>query len=148
MRLYNFLCPHHLVIFLWIKKKKIVARWNLCNLIRFDPVSFRLVNSLPWYIGSAVKKSGFKIFLLKMLFFIHVNYCICRNRLWVRDRGLWCFNNISAILWQSVLLVEETVVPGENHWTVVSHWQTLWNRLYDFVWKLIFFNTFFQKKLI
>jgi len=24
-------------------------------------------------------------------------------------------NNISAILWQSVLLVEETRVPGENH---------------------------------
>jgi hypothetical protein len=25
------------------------------------------------------------------------------------------FNNISAISWQSVLLVEETEVPGENH---------------------------------
>jgi hypothetical protein len=25
------------------------------------------------------------------------------------------FNNISVILWQSVLLVEETRVPGENH---------------------------------
>ena len=25
------------------------------------------------------------------------------------------FNNISAILWRSVLLVEETRVPGENH---------------------------------
>jgi hypothetical protein len=24
------------------------------------------------------------------------------------------FNNISVILWRSVLLVEETVVPGEN----------------------------------
>jgi hypothetical protein len=35
------------------------------------------------------------------------------------------FNNISAILWQSVLLVEETGVPWENHWPVASHWQTL-----------------------
>jgi hypothetical protein len=35
------------------------------------------------------------------------------------------FNYISAILWQSVLLVEETGVPGENHWLVVSYWQTL-----------------------
>ena len=26
------------------------------------------------------------------------------------------FNNISVISWQSVLLVEETDVPGENHW--------------------------------
>ena len=25
------------------------------------------------------------------------------------------FNNISVILWLSVLLVEETGVPGENH---------------------------------
>ena len=35
------------------------------------------------------------------------------------------FNNISVILWQSVLLVEETVVLGENHWPATSHWQTL-----------------------
>jgi hypothetical protein len=32
------------------------------------------------------------------------------------------FNNISARLWQSVLLVEET---GENHRSVASHSQTL-----------------------
>jgi hypothetical protein len=25
------------------------------------------------------------------------------------------FNNISLILWQLVLLVEETGIPGENH---------------------------------
>jgi hypothetical protein len=31
------------------------------------------------------------------------------------------FNNISVILWKSVLLVEETGVPGENHRSVVSH---------------------------
>jgi len=35
------------------------------------------------------------------------------------------FNNISVILWQLVLLVEETGVPGENHRPVTSHWQTL-----------------------
>jgi hypothetical protein len=35
------------------------------------------------------------------------------------------FNNISLISWQSVLLVEETRVPGENHQPVASHWQTL-----------------------
>jgi len=31
------------------------------------------------------------------------------------------FNNISVISWQSVLLVEETGVPGENHRPVASH---------------------------
>ena len=35
------------------------------------------------------------------------------------------FNNISVISWWSVLLVEETGVPGENHQPAVSHWQTL-----------------------
>ena len=35
------------------------------------------------------------------------------------------FNNISAISWRSVLLVEETGVPVENHWHAASHWQTL-----------------------
>jgi hypothetical protein len=33
------------------------------------------------------------------------------------------FNNISVILWWSVLLVEETRVPGENHRPVTSHRQ-------------------------
>jgi hypothetical protein len=35
------------------------------------------------------------------------------------------FNNISVISWQSVLLVEETGVPRENHPPVANHWQTL-----------------------
>ena len=35
------------------------------------------------------------------------------------------FNNISVIWWSSVLLVEETRVPGENHRPDVSHWKTL-----------------------
>ena len=35
------------------------------------------------------------------------------------------FNNISVISRWSVLLVEETEVPGENHQPAASHWQTL-----------------------
>jgi hypothetical protein len=31
------------------------------------------------------------------------------------------FNNIPVISWQSVLLVEETGVPEENHRPVASH---------------------------
>jgi energy-converting hydrogenase Eha subunit E len=38
------------------------------------------------------------------------------------------FNNISVISWRSVLLVEETGGPAENHRSVVSHWQT-WSHL-------------------
>ena len=35
------------------------------------------------------------------------------------------FNNISVISWRTVLLVEDTRVPWENHRPVISHWQTL-----------------------
>ena len=35
------------------------------------------------------------------------------------------FNNISVISWWSVLVVEETGVPGENHRPIASHLQTL-----------------------
>jgi hypothetical protein len=35
------------------------------------------------------------------------------------------FNNISVISWLSVLLVEETGVPGENYRPAVNRWQTL-----------------------
>ena len=31
------------------------------------------------------------------------------------------FNNISGIMWRSVLLVEETEGPGENNRPVASH---------------------------
>ena len=34
-------------------------------------------------------------------------------------------NNISVISWQSVLLVEEIRVPGENHRPVTNHWQIM-----------------------
>jgi hypothetical protein len=35
------------------------------------------------------------------------------------------FNNISVISWRSVLLLEETGVPGENQWPAASQWQIL-----------------------
>jgi hypothetical protein len=34
---------------------------------------------------------------------------------------LMVFNNISVISWRSVLLVEETGGPGENHCPVAGH---------------------------
>jgi hypothetical protein len=35
------------------------------------------------------------------------------------------YNNISVISWRSVLLLEETGVPGANHRPAASHWQTV-----------------------
>ena len=39
------------------------------------------------------------------------------------------FNNISAISWRSVLLVEEIRVSEEKHRPAASHWQTLSHNL-------------------
>ena len=36
-------------------------------------------------------------------------------------RKKWLY--LVVISWRSVLLVEETWVPGENHWPVTNHWQ-------------------------
>jgi hypothetical protein len=65
--------------------------------------------------------------------FVHVGgifYHHCLNFLFIiyRVRVMVfnvTFNNISVILWRSVLLVRETRVPGENHWPAASHRQTL-----------------------
>ena len=40
------------------------------------------------------------------------------------------FNNISAISWRPVLVVEDTGVPGENHrpWTSTDKLDNLWLR--------------------
>ena len=54
--------------------------------------------------------------------FFSNNYCVALDFL-----GLWelvvnaTFNNMSVISWRSVLLVEETGVPCENHRPVASH---------------------------
>jgi hypothetical protein len=45
-----------------------------------------------------------------------------KDGLWVRFMVLNAtFNNISVISWQSILLVEETGVPGENYRSAASH---------------------------
>ena len=62
---------------------------------------------------------------------LHVHYRLYRsksdkNRVRVRVVVFNAtFNNISVISWRSVLLVEETRVPEENHRPVTSHCHTL-----------------------
>ena len=57
------------------------------------------------------------------------------------------YNNISVISWRSVLLVEETRIPGENHvlsqvtdklyhiMSYISPWSIVWFLLFDGVWR-------------
>jgi hypothetical protein len=55
-----------------------------------------------------------------------------KNNLVMSSKWLWlrCLTSLSTIFQlygggHAVLLVEETDVPGETHWTVESHWQSL-----------------------
>jgi hypothetical protein len=51
---------------------------------------------------------------------MEIELAIGPNR--VRVMGFYAtFNNISVISWQSVLLVEETGLPGENHRPAASY---------------------------
>jgi hypothetical protein len=62
-------------------------------------------------------------------FFYEMFFCFFVFFLLMKEFGCMVFNatfnNVSAISWWSVLLVEETGVPRENHWPAASHWQTL-----------------------
>ena len=57
-------------------------------------------------------------------------------------------NNISVILWRSVLLVEETGVPGENHQPVASHWQTYHIYITDCLIHYCFWRRLSKRELI
>ena len=88
------------------------------------------------------------VYIVKFLLFNNV------VNIWLIDWCLWCiyytseglvwfivfnatFNNISVISWWSVLLVEETRVPGENYWFVESYWQTL---SHNHMWRKYAYN--------
>jgi hypothetical protein len=50
------------------------------------------------------------------------------------------FNNISVISRWSVLLVENTGVPGKNHRPVANHWQTLSHNVVSSHWQTLSHN--------
>jgi hypothetical protein len=67
------------------------------------PVTTNVVSSNPAQVSFTIKLTA----TISMKYFLKVVF----NTI---------FNNISVILWQSVLLAEETAVPGENHCPVES----------------------------
>ena len=67
------------------------------------PVTTNVVSSNPAQVSFTIKLTA----TISMKYFLKVVF----NAI---------FNNISVILWQSVLLAEETAVPGENHCPVAS----------------------------
>ena len=52
------------------------------------------------------------------------------------------FSNISAISWQSALLLKDTGAPGENHRSIAFYWQILSQMLYTSPWAGFEFTTY------
>jgi hypothetical protein len=80
---------------------------HVCCYITFDPIHHLTVITKK-YRGNPYL--GVVEFVFYVLSFMVFNATI---------------NNISFISWLSVLLVEDTGVPGENHRPSASHWQTV-----------------------
>jgi hypothetical protein len=64
-----------------------------------------MFNDLKWLIV---------LFILEEFFSSTLSDCVCVFNT--------TFNNISAISWRPVLVVEEAEVPGENHRPWASNW--------------------------
>jgi hypothetical protein len=94
-----------------------ICRYNLCLYLQLHRKSTKSdmsrVSVIHFQRGARCK---LKVFLSENNIYIYMVRVMVFNT---------TYHNISVILWQSVLLVEETGVPGENHQPVVSHWQTL-----------------------
>jgi hypothetical protein len=94
------------------------THWTYMFIFRRIFLSYRLKKHNVSFSG--------EVELTEMIFIIGVDSFIVKQFL---ELGLWClasatFNNISVILWQSVLLVEETGVLRENHRPATSKRQT------------------------
>jgi hypothetical protein len=78
-------------------------------------------NLVPYTSWTHYIKETMNAKCLLLVFFVCLFVClfVC----WVVFNAT--FDNISVTSCRSVLLVEETRGPGENHWPVASNWQTL-----------------------
>jgi hypothetical protein len=101
-KFYFFDCLINILLSAGMSDSLFLSFWYRCNIVNFPDL--RTLN----------------LFLVKTV--IMYTYClfVC-----LFDGVNATFNNISVILWLSVLLLEETGGPGENHWNVTFHWQTL-----------------------
>jgi hypothetical protein len=90
-----------------------ICRYNLCLYLQLHRKSTKSdmsrVSVIHFQRGARCK---LKVFLSENNIYIYMVRVMVFNT---------TYHNISVILWRSVLLVEETGVPGENHQPVVSH---------------------------
>jgi hypothetical protein len=103
-------------------------------------IFFKKISPNKTTLSIIIKWGGILFFLVFVWFFSFKQFNFCATSLfcsvldqscfllyWYYHMVGWVmevsatFNNMSAILWWSVLLVEETGVPRESHWQTLSH---------------------------
>ena len=97
---------------------KVIVSWKYRSLLY---VVFRLI-----FRGRLLHIIPFYLYMYVNLIVLMWWMCICNN-VDLIDFLVFnaTFSNISAISWRPVLVVEESVVPGENHRPWASNWYTL-----------------------
>jgi hypothetical protein len=106
-----------------------------CNVCSSLSYSFWLI---LWYLQT-FSSNGYSLLLEIISCCFHVIWCLIVSRLsYTYSNLVLClfnfvcfmvfntsFNNSSVISWRTVLLLEKTGVPTENHHPVANHWWTL-----------------------
>jgi hypothetical protein len=115
------------------KDQIVIARARIMKLsATFNNISVISSHSLCFSVQVIV--CPFAHFLLAIAIYVRLRFTASGYPLWYFQTFLiysWArimklsatFNNISVISSHSVLLMEESVVLGENHWPAASHWQ-------------------------
>jgi hypothetical protein len=97
------------------KQKHIEIIGNHCNMTGIE-LLLLISQSAP--LSKPFKSPGSISVKFQSFFLSKLNSYVLGVRIIVLNA---MFNNISVISWRSVLLVEETGVPGENHRPVAIH---------------------------
>jgi hypothetical protein len=98
---------------------RVLVHWNLLfswfSSSGFVVRVFYFIGRNCWQVSKHHAQITRVLLLLKVLWNIFILVCLMVLNT--------TFNNIPVISWRSVLLVEETGGPGENHRPAASHWQ-------------------------
>ena len=114
---------------------------NFCNWHNWWQIHIDLTHKAIIFIKFLVRFYCFLHFMVLMNWGLSLPCRIYMVRIMVFNTT---FNNISVISWRSILLVEETGVPGENRWPVTSHWQILSHYVVFYMVVLNIYNKCFK----
>ena len=114
----------------FIKQSTELQQWGSCRSKVWHVKNIILINRVYFVYPILWSNCNFLCFVCLYLYLLDPHGCIImqiKNYMFVMIIVVVVFNatvnNISVISCRLVLLVAESGVPGENHWTATSQWQ-------------------------